>query len=178
MTDYVPADSSAIDHVRRVSEYLPEVQAENPGSADAGTTPGSFANAPRILPGRAGALTSSSPDTPGMPEVSPKTAWDFMPDDWTLRQGFEADYEQSAAWQPPADFVPRTQLESARCGIVTEEMRRVAERETHLSPEQIRDEVAAGRMVIPANINHLKYQLRPMAIGRASVTKVNANMGA
>src|SRR5213076_456072 len=40
------------------------------------------------------------------------------------------------------------------------------------------DEVAAGRMVIPANINHLRHNLDPMAIGRASTTKINANMGA
>jgi phosphomethylpyrimidine synthase len=58
-------------------------------------------------------------------------------------------------------------------------MRRVAEREPHLTAEQVRDEVAAGRMVIPANKVHLaKYKLDPMAIGRASKTKVNANMGA
>ncbi len=57
-------------------------------------------------------------------------------------------------------------------------MRRVSEREPHLTPEQVRDEVAAGRMVIPANINHLKHNLDPMCIGRASKTKVNANMGA
>jgi phosphomethylpyrimidine synthase len=57
-------------------------------------------------------------------------------------------------------------------------MRRVAEREPHLSPEQVRDEVAAGRMVIPANPSHLGFRLDPMAIGRASQTKINANMGA
>jgi phosphomethylpyrimidine synthase len=57
-------------------------------------------------------------------------------------------------------------------------MERVAEREPHLTSEQVRDEVAAGRMVIPANKVHLGYQLDPMAIGRASKTKVNANMGA
>ena len=57
-------------------------------------------------------------------------------------------------------------------------MQRVAEREPHLTAEQIRDEVAAGRMIIPANINHLKHKLDPMAIGRASKTKINANMGA
>jgi phosphomethylpyrimidine synthase len=57
-------------------------------------------------------------------------------------------------------------------------MTRVAEREAHLSAEQIRDEVAAGRMIIPANRVHLGHQLDPMAIGRASLTKVNANMGA
>ncbi|MGB0741839.1 MAG: phosphomethylpyrimidine synthase ThiC, partial [Planctomycetaceae bacterium] len=43
---------------------------------------------------------------------------------------------------------------------------------------QIRDEVAAGRMVIPANRTHLQYNLKPMCIGRASLTKINANMGA
>ena len=57
-------------------------------------------------------------------------------------------------------------------------MRRVAEREPHLTAEEIRDEVAAGRMVIPANRVHLANGLDPMAIGRASLTKVNANMGA
>jgi phosphomethylpyrimidine synthase len=57
-------------------------------------------------------------------------------------------------------------------------MKRVAEREPHLSAEQVRDEIAAGRMVIPANRNHLDMKLDPMAIGRASLTKINANMGA
>ena len=78
----------------------------------------------------------------------------------------------------PADFVPITQLESARLGIITPQMQRVAEREAHLSVEQVRDEVAAGRMVIPANINHLAFKLDPMCIGRASKTKINANLGA
>ncbi|HAD61453.1 MAG TPA: thiamine biosynthesis protein ThiC [Planctomycetaceae bacterium] len=113
-----------------------------------------------------------------MPDVSEKTAWDFMPLDWIQNPGFEGNYEQADAWQPPADFVAVTQLEHARCGTVTPEMTRVAEREGHLTPEQVRDEVASGRMVIPANRNHLGYNLDPMSIGRASKTKVNANMGA
>jgi phosphomethylpyrimidine synthase len=71
-----------------------------------------------------------------------------------------------------------TQLEHARLGVITTQMNRVAEREPHLTPEQVRDEVAAGRMVIPANVEHLRYKLDPMAIGRASCTKINANMGA
>ncbi len=150
----------------------------NPSSQSSGTNPGSFANAPAILPGTAGAKTYSSPDTQGMPAPSDKTAWDFMPDDWTLRPGYESAYEQAEAWQPPEGFEPVTQLESARLGIVTEEMQRVAEREPHLTAEQIRDEIAAGRLIIPANKMHLGYQLDPMAIGRASKTKVNANMGA
>ncbi len=158
---------------------------QNPSSTAQGTTPGSFALRPAIKPGRAGALTFASPDTPGMPVPSEQTAWDFMPEGWTLRPGFSRDaqagsmgYEQAAAWQPPAGFEPITQLESARLGIITPQMARVAEREPHLTPEQVRDEVAAGRMVIPANTTHLKYQLDPMAIGRASKTKINANMGA
>lgn len=113
-----------------------------------------------------------------MPAPSDKTAWDFMPDGWTLKPGFENDYERAEAWQQPADWQPLTQLDHARCGTITPQMQRVADRETHLTPEQVRDEVAAGRMVIPANKNHLQYQLDPMAIGRASRTKVNANMGA
>ena len=151
---------------------------QDPSSTSAGTTPGSFALSPRIAAGQAGAWTYSSPDTPGMPQPSNQTAWDFMPVDWTLQPGFENNYETAEAWQPAADFTPITQLEHARVGTITPQMTRVAEREGHLSPEQVRDEVAAGRMIIPANINHLGYQLDPMAIGRASSTKVNANMGA
>ncbi len=168
----------SLNHAERVASYLPEIKASDPSSSHAGTTPGSFARAPRIAPGRAGALTYSSPDTPGMPAPSEKTAWDFMPADWTLRPGFESDYEKASAWQPPTGFEACTQLEFARLGVITPEMHRVAEREQHLTAEQIREEVAAGRMVIPANKQHLKYQLEPMCIGRASRTKINANMGA
>jgi phosphomethylpyrimidine synthase len=104
-----------------------------------------------------------------MPVPSEQTAWDFMPADWQRRDG---------CWSPPEGFEPVTQLEHARLGTVTPEMRRVAQREPHLTPEQVRDEVAAGRMVIPANRVHLAYELDPMCIGRAALTKINANMGA
>lgn len=69
-----------------------------------------------------------------------------------------------------------TQLEAARKGIVTDEMRFVANRED-LDDALIRDEVARGRMVIPANTEHLKKALEPMAIGVASKCKINANIG-
>jgi len=69
-----------------------------------------------------------------------------------------------------------TQLESARKGTVTPEMHYVAVRED-LDPELIRSEVARGRMVIPANVEHLKGKLEPMAIGVASKCKINANIG-
>ena len=125
----------------------------NPSTERAGTNPGSFAN-----PGKVGTpLTYSSPDMPGMPGVSAITAMDFARDQ--DRQG-------------------KTQLEEARTGIVTSQMKHVATREPHLTAEQIRVEVATGRMIIPANKVHLTYKLEPMAIGRASLTKINANMGA
>jgi len=69
-----------------------------------------------------------------------------------------------------------TQIESARKGIVTPEMEFVARRED-LDAELVRSEVARGRMVIPANIHHLKARLEPMAIGVASKCKINANIG-
>ncbi len=160
----------------RYGQYTLPPLGNNPGTLHGVTTPGSFAHKPRIAPGRSGAMTFSSPDTPGMPAPSDKTAWDFMPLDWECTDS--EDYERAEAWRPPAGFEPVTQLEFARLGRVTPPMRRVAEREPHLTPEQVRDEVAAGRMVIPANTVHLGYELDPMAIGRASKTKVNANMGA
>jgi phosphomethylpyrimidine synthase len=94
-----------------------------------------------------------------------------------------------------------TQLEFARAGIITEEMIYVAHRENlareaavegaaarlvdgesfgaaipeFITPEFVREEVARGRAIIPANINHL--ELEPMAIGRNFLVKVNANIG-
>ena len=163
---------------------LPMTGAFNPSSGAEGTTPGSFARAADI----GGPLSFSSPDTPGMPAPSDRTAWDFLPEGWRLEAAAShADgcgghnQQRLGTWiraVAPAGFQPVTQLEWARLGMITPAMRRVAERETHLTAEQIRDEVAAGRMVIPANTVHLGHNLQPMAIGRASKTKINANMGA
>src|SRR6187397_1872657 len=69
-----------------------------------------------------------------------------------------------------------TQLESARSGQITPEMEYVAKRED-LAPELVRDEVAAGRMVIPANGVHLAGRLEPMGIGIGAKCKINANIG-
>ena len=94
-----------------------------------------------------------------------------------------------------------TQLELARAGVITEEMRYIAARENlareaaldraaealadgesfgaaipeHITPEFVRSEVARGRAIIPANINHA--ELEPMIIGRNFLTKINANIG-
>ncbi len=67
-----------------------------------------------------------------------------------------------------------TQIHLARQGLITEEMTRVAAREK-LPPELVRDEVARGRMVIPANLYH--PELDPLGIGIAATCKINANIG-
>ena len=69
-----------------------------------------------------------------------------------------------------------TQIEVARQGEVSDEMRFVGERED-LDPSVIKDEVARGRMVIPANKVHLQKRLEPMGIGVAAACKINANIG-
>src|SRR2546422_6776753 len=69
-----------------------------------------------------------------------------------------------------------TQLVSARQGTITSQMQRVAEREG-LPPELVRDEIARGRLIIPANVHHLAKRLDPMAIGAAAKVKINANIG-
>lgn len=247
-----------------VKHRIPLVGAANPGHDASVTTPGSFALKADI----GGPRMFASPDAPGMPGVSDKTAWDFLPQGWSCitlapvatptppaGPGFDrvtnpfdsaintafnggklaepgafkpylpgcvtADWSgqvhsdhpfvpkvitaAGAATAPgctnclgdshefvefttargerlrviyPKGFRPLTQLEHARLGIITPQMQRIAQRESHLSPAQVRDEIAAGRLVIPANIHHLAHQLDAMAIGRATKTKVNANMGA
>ncbi|MFA7514024.1 MAG: phosphomethylpyrimidine synthase ThiC [Mycolicibacterium vanbaalenii] len=67
-----------------------------------------------------------------------------------------------------------TQLQRARAGEITAEMAFIAEREG-VSPELVRDEVARGRAVIPANHNHPEAE--PMIIGKAFAVKINANIG-
>ena len=67
-----------------------------------------------------------------------------------------------------------SQMHWARRGIVTEEMMFCAIRE-NVSPELVRSEIAAGRAIIPANINH--PELEPMVIGRRFLVKINANIG-
>ena len=69
-----------------------------------------------------------------------------------------------------------TQLTEARAGNITPEMEIVARKE-RLDVETVRAEVAAGRMIIPANKNHLARGLSPIAIGRKASTKINANLG-
>ncbi|WP_280220421.1 phosphomethylpyrimidine synthase ThiC [Nocardia neocaledoniensis] len=77
-------------------------------------------------------------------------------------------------WDKPRVEGPRTQLHWARQGIITSEMRFIAAREG-VAPELVREEVAAGRAVIPANHNH--PELEPTIIGKKFLVKINANIG-
>ncbi|MBX3245671.1 MAG: phosphomethylpyrimidine synthase ThiC [Myxococcales bacterium] len=113
-----------------------------------------------------------------MPQPSGKTAWDFLPEGWEVARDAEGRRLADAFATAPAGFTPITQLEHARLGVITPEMERAAAREPHLTAAQVRDEIAAGRMILPANRTHLGFALEPMVIGRASKTKINANMGA
>jgi phosphomethylpyrimidine synthase len=102
--------------------------------------------------------TESTPQTDTQPRVKPREEWIARRREQAARTG---DNNVS-------------QMHYARKGLITEEMLYVAEREK-LKPELVRDEVAAGRMIIPANIKH--PELEPMAIGVASLCKINANIG-
>src|ERR1700680_4244974 len=94
------------------------------------------------------------------------------------------DGEGSSVLRPRAEWIARrksenqdgnfSQMHYARQGLITEEMIYVAEREK-LSAELVRDEVARGRMIVPANIHH--PELEPMCIGVASLCKINSNIG-
>jgi len=98
-----------------------------------------------------------------------------------------ASYATAEILKPRAEWLKKRRLESertgdpnmsqmhfARLGTITEEMEFVAAREK-ISSTLVRDEIAAGRLIIPANINH--PEVEPMAIGVASRCKINANIG-
>src|SRR5947207_2060999 len=69
----------------------------------------------------------------------------------------------------------RTQMHYARRDEITDAMRFVAERE-ELSPELVRDEIAIGRLIIPANVHHLAGALEPMAIGKIARVTLHAGI--
>jgi len=102
--------------------------------------------------------TQSTPQTDAQTHAKPR-------EEWIVRR------REQAARTGDSNV---SQMHYARKGLITEEMLYVADREK-LKPELVRDEVAAGRMIIPANINH--PELEPMAIGVASLCKINANIG-
>jgi phosphomethylpyrimidine synthase len=103
----------------------------------------------------------------------------FGPRDVTRRSQLPADQGDTGRRPLGCTTDPRgtgavTQMHYARRGETTPEMEFVALREG-VSPELVRSEIARGRAILPANINH--PELEPMVIGRAFKVKVNANIG-
>ncbi|MFH8249324.1 phosphomethylpyrimidine synthase ThiC [Microbacterium sp. B2969] len=93
-----------------------------------------------------------------------------------MRRG-EASADWQGAKRPPRRALPGrtvTQMRYARDGVITPEMRFVALRE-NCDVELVRSEVAAGRAIIPNNVNHPESE--PMIIGKAFLVKINANIG-
>jgi len=100
-------------------------------------------------------------NTEGPQGFTPQEGLPALRAEWTQRRVARGDNNFS-------------QMHCARQGEITEEMRFVAEREG-MDPEFVRSEVARGRAIIPANINH--PEMEPMIIGRNFLVKVNANIG-
>ncbi len=92
--------------------------------------------------------------------------------EWLARRGDTRREEGGALAVRPGRAI--TQMQYARAGVTTPEMEFAAIRE-QVDPARVREEVAAGRAIIPANVNH--PQAEPMIIGRAFLVKVNANIG-
>jgi len=172
-----------------------------PRSEDVGSDyPGAFPNSRKVylkgtrgirVPMREIHLTGGEPalrvyDTSGAGQVDVRQGLPTLREEWIRAR----DVHTTARSRTPAPEVemppalqrrtlrggsgPITQMEWARKGDITEEMEFVALREA-MDAEFVRSEVARGRAIIPANINH--PELEPVIIGRAFKVKINANIG-
>src|SRR5690606_21833499 len=119
-------------------------------------------------------------DTSGPQGSGASTGLPKLRREWVTGRG-EAELVRAAGADPLANDVYRakpgarvSQMHYARRGEITPEMEFIAVREG-FDAELVRSEVARGRAIIPANINHL--ELEPMIIGRAFKVKINANIG-
>lgn len=172
-----------------------------PKTEDVGTDyPGAFPNSRKIhvdgtrgvrVPMREIQLTGGEPpfrvyDTSGPGEIDVRQGLEALRDPWIRGRGDIVEVQRT---RTPTDAVEMpeglsrrtlrgsgsvTQMTYARRGEVTPEMEFVAIREG-MAPEFVRDEVARGRAIIPANINH--PEIEPMIIGRNFKVKINANIG-
>ena len=113
-------------------------------------------------------------DTSGPHDADVRTGLPPLRRPWIAARGDAAPAGGAGRRRPGAPARPVTQLHYARKGEVTPEMEFVALREG-FDPEFVRAEVARGRAIIPANVNH--PELEPMAIGRHFLVKINANIG-
>ena len=158
-------------------------------------------NAPVYVYDTSGPYTDPKADInleKGLPDI--RTPWLERRGDTEILPGLSSEYGRARRNDPALASLrfehirlPRkakagrgvTQMYYAQQGIITEEMEYVAIREnqnaqaagykTHITPEFVRAEIAAGRAIIPANINHVECE--PMIIGRNFLTKINTNIG-
>ena len=115
----IHSDTDPVITAEDIDWALPLHGAPNPSTESQGTSPGSFAHRPDI----GGPLSFSSPDTPGMPPPSTSTAWDFLPDGWSIivvdsiDEGCCGHGRTEGTFircSVPEGFEPITQLEQAR----------------------------------------------------------------
>lgn len=158
-------------------------------------------NAPVFVYDTSGAYTDQNKEidiNKGLPDV--RTSWIERRGDTEVLENLSSNYGRMRLEDKSLDSVrfknlakPRrakqgrelTQMYYAKQGIITEEMEYVAIREnqnaeaagykSHISPEFVMKEIAAGRAIIPANINHIECE--PMIIGRNFLCKINTNIG-
>jgi phosphomethylpyrimidine synthase len=155
------SDSKRIPHERSTTAASTEAEECFPGSRKVYIEGGEIR-----VPVREITLTSGEPplrvyDTSGPQGHPTERGLPALREPWTARRRQAGDGNFS-------------QMHWARKGEVTEEMMFVALRE-NVAPELVRSEVAAGRAIIPANVNH--PELEPMIIGRKFLVKINANIG-
>ncbi|MGH2830280.1 MAG: phosphomethylpyrimidine synthase ThiC, partial [Actinomycetota bacterium] len=113
---------------------------------------------------------TSGPYTDPEVRVDPRSGLPALRREWIAERG---DVEEDGPVRG-RDGVAVTQLAYARRGLITPEMEFIAIREG-VEPSFVRDEVVAGRAIIPSNINHPESE--PMVIGRNFLVKINANIG-
>lgn len=158
-------------------------------------------NAPVVIYDTSGPYSDTEIETDitkGLPRI--RTPWVEQREDTEQLNAFSSEFCNRRLADKtldeirfPGTHLPRrakagreiTQMHYARKGIITPEMEYVAIREnmrneeygieTHITPEFVRDEVAAGRAIIPANINHPEAE--PMIIGTNFMVKINTNIG-
>jgi len=171
-----------------------------PKTEDVGTDyPGAYPNSKRVyvegtrgvsVPMREIHLTGGEPalrvyDTSGPRDIDVRRGLPALRDTWIRERGVRETgrtREPAAEVEMPEGLRRRTlrgtgsltQMTCARQGEITPEMEFVAIRE-HVEPDFVRDEVARGRAIIPANVNH--PEIEPMIIGRNFKVKINANIG-
>jgi phosphomethylpyrimidine synthase len=194
---YVPGARPDVRVPMREIELSPTVVHGGPGGnggphagAPAGAAAGTIPNQPLLV------YDTSGPYTDPAAAIDVRRGLAPLRRPWILERGdvvelptVSSDYGRRRAADPRLDGLrfanPRrplrarpganvTQMHYARRGVVTPEMEFIAIRE-RIAPELVRDEVARGRAIIPANVNHPESE--PMIIGRNFLVKINANIG-